>query len=206
MGADGLQQLSLDVIATRGGTLCRLAGPAYMLGSCQSLLQGAGRCHSSTCISFLPTLLHGAWLTICGSLTFAWHCCWHCSRLGDLALRRAASRRVYIQFIRGTPLLLQLFFIYYVLPYGGIVLTPFVSGVIGLTLNYAAYMAEVFRSGIQAIPKGQWEAGSSSACRGTLLMRRIILPQAIRIIVPAARQFLRLDLQGFGAGLGDHDA
>jgi ABC-type amino acid transport system permease subunit len=95
----------------------------------------------------------------------------------------------YIQFIRGTPLLLQLFFIYYVLPYAGIVLSPFVSGAIGLTLNYAAYMAEVFRSGIQAIPKGQWEAGSSVGMSRSLLMRRIILPQAIRIIVPPIGNF-----------------
>jgi polar amino acid transport system permease protein len=83
------------------------------------------------------------------------------SRLWPLRIVAA----VYIQFIRGTPLLLQLFFIYYVLPYAGIVLTPFVSGVLGLTLNYTAYMAEVFRSGIQAIPK------------------------AIRIIVPSIGNF-----------------
>ena len=60
---------------------------------------------------------------------------------------------------------------------------------LGLTLNYAAYMAEVFRSGIQAIPKGQWEAGSSVGMSRRLLMRRIILPQAIRIIVPSLGNF-----------------
>jgi polar amino acid transport system permease protein len=91
----------------------------------------------------------------------------------------------YIQVIRGTPLLLQLFFIYYVLPYQGIVLSPFVSAVIGLTANYAAYMAEIFRSGIQAIPKGQWEAGAATGMSKRLLMRRIILPQALRIIIPS---------------------
>jgi ABC-type amino acid transport system permease subunit len=69
------------------------------------------------------------------------------------------------------------------------VLSPFVSGAIGLTLNYAAYMAEVFRSGIQAIPKGQWEAGSSVGMSRSLLMRRIILPQAMRIIVPPIGNF-----------------
>jgi ABC-type amino acid transport system permease subunit len=96
---------------------------------------------------------------------------------------------VYIQFIRGTPLLLQLFFIYYVLPYGGIVLSPFVSGVLGLTINYTAYMAEVFRAGIQAIPKGQWEAGASVGMSRRLMLRRIILPQAIRIIIPSIGNF-----------------
>ena len=93
------------------------------------------------------------------------------------------------QFIRGTPLLLQLFFIYYVLPYVGIVLSPFVSGVLGLTINYTAYMAEVFRSGIQAIPKGQWEAGASVGMSRRLMLRRIILPQAIRIIIPSIGNF-----------------
>src|ERR1700727_2343974 len=87
------------------------------------------------------------------------------------------------------PSLLQLFFIYYVLPYAGIVLSPFVSGAMGLTLNYAAYMAEVFRSGIQAIPKGQWEAGASVGMSRRLMLRRIILPQAIRIIVPSIGNF-----------------
>ncbi len=71
----------------------------------------------------------------------------------------------------------------------GIVLTPFVSVALGLILNYAVYMAEVFRSGIQAIPKGQWEAGASVGMSRRLLMRRIILPQAIRIIVPTLGNF-----------------
>ena len=130
--------------------------------------------------------------------------------IGIARISRLAPLRVvaacYIQFIRGTPLLLQLFFIYYVLPYVGIVLTPFVSGAMGLTLNYAAYMAEVFRSGIQAIPKGQWEAGSSVG------MSRRAADAADH---PAAgdpdhhavdRQLLCLDLQGFGSGVGDHHA
>jgi len=110
--------------------------------------------------AFLPDLLRGAWLTIVVSvLAFVlalivglFFAILRMSRI--LPLRVVAA--VYIQFIRGTPLLLQLFFIYYVLPYSGVVLSPFVSAVIGLTANYAAYMAEVFRSGIQAIAKGQW--------------------------------------------------
>jgi ABC-type amino acid transport system permease subunit len=69
------------------------------------------------------------------------------------------------------------------------VLSPFVSGVMGLTLNYSAYMAEVFRGGILAIPKGQWEAGLSVGMSRKLLMRRIILPQALRIVVPAIGNF-----------------
>jgi len=144
-------------------------------------------------ILFLPSLLQGAAVTITVSLlAFALALivglATGIARISRIAPLRALAA-FYIQFIRGTPLLLQLFFIYYVLPYAGIVLTPFESGMIGLTLNYGAYMAEVFRSGIQAIPKGQWEAGSSVGMSRRLLMRRIILPQAFRIIVPPLGNF-----------------
>jgi ectoine/hydroxyectoine ABC transporter permease protein EhuD len=144
-------------------------------------------------IQFLPPLLHGALLTVTVSL-LAFFLALVCglatgiARMSRLWPLRALAA-VYIQFIRGTPLLLQLFFIYYVLPYGGIVLSPFVSGVLGLTINYTAYMAEVFRAGIQAIPKGQWEAGASVGMSRRLMLRRIILPQAIRIIVPSIGNF-----------------
>jgi polar amino acid transport system permease protein len=144
-------------------------------------------------IGFLPSLLHGAMLTIAVSLLAFGLALVFGLATGIARISRLMPLRVvaacYIQFIRGTPLLLQLFFIYYVLPYVGIVLTPFVSGALGLTLNYAAYMAEVFRSGIQAIPKGQWEAGQSVGMSRRLLMRRIILPQAIRIIIPSIGNF-----------------
>jgi polar amino acid transport system permease protein len=144
-------------------------------------------------IAFLPSLLHGAMITIMVSLlafalALVFGLVTGIARISRLAPLRAVAA-FYIQFIRGTPLLLQLFFIYYVLPYVGIVLTPFVSGLLGLTLNYAAYMAEVFRSGILAIPKGQWEAGQSVGMSRRLLMRRIILPQAIRIIIPSLGNF-----------------
>ncbi|MBS0559115.1 MAG: amino acid ABC transporter permease [Proteobacteria bacterium] len=144
-------------------------------------------------IEFLPPLLNGAMLTILVSVTAFVLAIVVGLIFGMMRLSRFLPLRIvaaiYIQFIRGTPLLLQLFFIYYVLPYGGIVLSPFVSGVTGLTMNYAAYMAEVFRSGIQAIPKGQWEAGQSVGMSRALLMRRIILPQAFRIIIPAIGNF-----------------
>ena len=144
-------------------------------------------------ITFLPTLLQGAWLTILVSLLSFGLALLFGLIFGLMRLSRLLPVRIvaaiYIQFIRGTPLLLQLFFIYYVLPYAGITLTPFVSGVIGLTMNYSAYMAEVFRSGIQAIPKGQTEAGQSIGMSRRLLMQRIILPQAFRIIIPPLGNF-----------------
>lgn len=91
---------------------------------------------------------------------------------------------VYLEVIRGTPLLLQLIYIYYVLPEFGIRLNAFTAGVIGLTLNYSAYLSEVYRSGIQAIGRGQHDAAAALGMAPALAMRRIILPQAIRIVIP----------------------
>ena len=90
----------------------------------------------------------------------------------------------YIEVIRGTPLLLQLIYIYYVLPEIGIRLASFTAGSIALTLNYSAYISEVYRGGIQAIPAGQHDAAAALGMTRGLAMRRIILPQAIRIIIP----------------------
>jgi len=144
-------------------------------------------------LSFLPRLLEGAWVTITVSLVSFLLALIVGLLIGIARMSRfwplSFLAAVYVQFIRGTPLLLQLFFIYYVLPYAGITLSPFASGVSGLTINYAAYMAEVFRSGVQAIPKGQWEAGRSLGMSRKLLMRRIILPQALRIVIPALGNF-----------------
>jgi len=143
--------------------------------------------------NFLPPLLHGAYITVSVSLISYGLALVFGLLIGIARVSRHKSLRVtaafYIQFIRGTPMLLQLFFIYYVLPYGGILLSPFISGVIGLSGNYAAYMAEVFRSGIQAIPKGQWEAAAALGMSRKGAMRRIILPQAIRIIIPPLGNF-----------------
>jgi His/Glu/Gln/Arg/opine family amino acid ABC transporter permease subunit len=93
--------------------------------------------------------------------------------------------KAYIEVIRGTPLLLQLIYVYYVLPEIGIRLNAFTAGVLALTLNYSAYISEVYRSGIQAIAKGQHDAAAALGMTRALAMRRIILPQAIRIVVPA---------------------
>ena len=90
----------------------------------------------------------------------------------------------YIEVIRGTPLLLQLVYIYYVLPEFGIRLNAFTAGVIGLTLNYSAYISEVYRGGIQAIGRGQRDAAAALGMTPALAMRRIVLPQAIRLVIP----------------------
>jgi len=106
--------------------------------------------------------------------------------LGRLSKNRLLSTVVgfYVDFMRATPLLLQLIYIYFVLPTVGIRLDPFVAAVLGLSLNYSAYLSEVYRSGIQAIPRGQLDAAAALGMRPSLTMRRIVLPQAIRIVIP----------------------
>src|SRR5690606_28166826 len=87
--------------------------------------------------------------------------------------------------IRGTPMLVQLFLVYFGLPQIGIELSPFVSSVIALGINAGAYIAEIYRGGIMSIPKGQMEAAESLGMSYGTIMRRIILPQAFRVTIPA---------------------
>jgi polar amino acid transport system permease protein len=90
----------------------------------------------------------------------------------------------FVEIIRGSPLLLQLFYIFYVFPFLGIRLPPIAAGILGLAINYGAYLSEVFRSGIQAVDRGQWEAAAALGLSRWRIMRLVILPQAIRIVVP----------------------
>lgn len=92
--------------------------------------------------------------------------------------------RFYVWLIRGTPLLVQLFLIFYGLPSIGVVLDAFPAAVIGFTLNVGAYTSEVIRATLASVPKGQWEASYSIGMNWTQAMRRIVLPQAARIAVP----------------------
>ncbi|MGV3553372.1 ectoine/hydroxyectoine ABC transporter permease subunit EhuD [Rhizobium sp.] len=95
----------------------------------------------------------------------------------------------FTEAIRRTPLLVQLYFLFYVLPDLGVVLSPFIAGVIGLGIHYATYIAEVYRAGILNVPKGQWEA--SKSCNLTLWQTwtRIVLPQAIPPMVAPLGNF-----------------
>lgn len=90
----------------------------------------------------------------------------------------------YVWIMRGSPLMLQIFFVYFVLPSVGIRLPDFESATVAFVLNYAAYFCEIFRAGIQAIPKGQYEAAHTLGMNYVQTMRRIVLPQVIRIILP----------------------
>lgn len=92
---------------------------------------------------------------------------------------------LYVWVFRGTPVLVQLFLIYFGLPQLGIELGAFLSAVLGLGINAGAYIAEILRGGLQAVPKGQLEAASSLGMSKPKVLWRIVLPQAIRISVPA---------------------
>ena len=96
----------------------------------------------------------------------------------------AIPAKVFVEVIRGSPLLLQLFYIFYVFPFFGIRLTALVAGILGLGINYGAYLSEVIRSGIVAVDHGQWEAARALGMRGHVCMRHVILPQALRIVIP----------------------
>jgi cystine transport system permease protein len=96
----------------------------------------------------------------------------------------SAAARFYISIIRGTPLLVQLFIVFYALPQFNIVLQPFPAAVIAFSLNVGGYAAEVVRAAILSVAQGQWEASEALGMSYPMMMRLIILPQASRIAVP----------------------
>ncbi|QTD95086.1 amino acid ABC transporter permease [Burkholderia anthina] len=139
-------------------------------------------------IEFLPILLKGAVITV--EITF---CSFVLSTVLGLllALMRVSQIRIvsnaaatFINVIRGLPIIVQLFYIYFVLPDLGVQLSAFQAGFIGLGIAYSVYQAENFRAGIQAIDHGQIEAAQSIGMRGAMIMRRVVLPQAFRIALP----------------------
>jgi polar amino acid transport system substrate-binding protein len=91
---------------------------------------------------------------------------------------------VYVEFFRGTPVLVQLLFLYFGLPTVGVALPGWLTALIGLGLNYAAYESQVYRAALEAVPRGQWEVAYSLGMSPLLAFRRIILPQALRIALP----------------------
>jgi polar amino acid transport system substrate-binding protein len=90
----------------------------------------------------------------------------------------------YVEFLRGTPLMLQLYFIFFFLPEIGIAIPAFWTAIWGLAMNYSAYESEIYRAGLQAIPRGQMEAALSLGMSRGLALRRIVVPQAVRIVIP----------------------
>jgi len=96
-----------------------------------------------------------------------------------------ALASIYIEFVRGTPILVQLYIVYYGMPAMGIDLPDMLAGIVTLSINSGAYVAEIIRAGINAVDKGQMEAGRSLGMTSAMTMRLIIIPQAFKNILPA---------------------
>ena len=140
-------------------------------------------------VDYLPFMIEAAWVTLKISiLSTAFGLV-----LGlVVALLKISTIKVLVHFanlylwiIRGTPMLVQLFLIYYGLPQVGIELTPMTAAVVALGINAAAYIAEIYRGGIMSISQGQMEAAESLGMGYFLRMRKIVLPQALRVSLPS---------------------
>ncbi|KQY13758.1 ectoine/hydroxyectoine ABC transporter permease subunit EhuD [Rhizobium sp. Root482] len=141
----------------------------------------------------MPTLLEGLKITIIATVLGAIVA----AVFGMvLAIARRSSNRLVSRsvgfaadFIRGTPLLVQLYFIFYVLPDIGIRLSPLTAGVIGLGIHYGTYAAEVYRAGIDNVPRGQWEAARAANLSMRQSWIHVVLPQAIPPMIPALANY-----------------
>ena len=137
---------------------------------------------------FMPILLQGAWLTILvtlGSLLLstALGLVWAIMRVSGIPLLANVSAAI-INVLRGIPIIVILFFLYFVMPDVGISLSALQAGILGLGIAYSAYQAENFRAGIEAVDSGQVEAARAMGMGWGLMMRRVVLPQAVKIVLP----------------------
>ncbi|HEX4999816.1 MAG TPA: ABC transporter substrate-binding protein/permease, partial [Terriglobia bacterium] len=133
------------------------------------LLQSAGLTVVLSCLSFPLAIIAGLLIAI-GRL------------YGPAPVR--APLTWYVEFLRGTPLMLQLYFVFFFLPEIGIAIPAFWTAILGLAINYSAYESEIYRAGLQAVPAGQMEAALSLGMSRPLAIRRIIAPQAVRMVIP----------------------
>jgi len=162
---------------------------ALILGALGAAIVLTGNANPEFSIKWAPYILAGAGLTILISVVsiFLATILAIIGALGRLSsngfINGAAS--LYVSLVRGTPLLVQIYFVFFALPQMGIVLDPIPAGIVALSFNYGAYMTEIFRAGIQAVPRGQREAAEALGMPERQVMRRIVLPQAVRIVVPA---------------------
>jgi len=137
---------------------------------------------------YLPLLAQGALITVevfaCALIVATLlGLIWALMRVSSVRVLSGFSRAL-INVIRGIPILVQLFYIYFVFPEIGIQLSAFQAGVIGLGFAYSCYLAEVFRSGIEAVDPGQVEAAQSLGMSRALILWRVVLPQAFKIALP----------------------
>ena len=139
-------------------------------------------------VEFFPILLNGVALTIVvtiGSLILSTllGLVWALMRVSGIGALAALSASL-INVIRGIPIIVLLFYLYFVMPDLGVTLTALQAAILGLGIAYSAYQAENFRAGIEAIDKGQIEAAQTIGMGWWLTMRRVVLPQAVRIVLP----------------------
>jgi len=141
----------------------------------------------------LPTLAQGVVITI--QATLLGSALAMVVGLAFAILRRSRNKLIprlvsfFVTFVRGTPLLVQLYFLFYVLPDLGMTLSPLVAGVIGLGLHYGTYTAEVYRTGIDNIPSGQWEAAKAINLSAMQIWGYIIIPQSVPPMIPALANY-----------------
>jgi polar amino acid transport system permease protein len=138
--------------------------------------------------SIVPDLLAGLRLTILATMfgsivSFALGLVWTLIRLARIR-RVTPVVEIFVQFVRGTPLLVQLYFLFYIFPEWGVSLSAFATGVLGLGVCYSAYTTEIYRAGIENLPAGQWEAALTLGLPIRRVWLGIVLPQSIRTILP----------------------
>jgi polar amino acid transport system permease protein len=142
----------------------------------------------------LPTLFQGLVFTLeatfFGSLlAFALGLIWALARLADVPIASQLVR-LWVEFVRGTPLLIQLYFLFFIFPSYGVTLPALETGIIGLGIYYSAYASEVYRAGIEGVPRGQWEASLALGLPLRRVWFRIVLPQAMRFAIPVLGNFV----------------
>lgn len=141
-------------------------------------------------ISTFPRLMDGLWVTLSTTLislaiAAVLGLCFGLMLVSGSVILRGIAK-IYVNIIRGTPIIVQAFFIYFGIPNAtGLRLTAMTAGIITLSLNAGAYSAELVRGGIQSVPKGQMEAARSLGLTKSLAMRKVILPQALRLMIPS---------------------
>nr|WP_147201119.1 ectoine/hydroxyectoine ABC transporter permease subunit EhuD [Pseudonocardia asaccharolytica] len=145
-------------------------------------------------LSILPALLDGLLITLLATvlgslLAFTLGLVFALLLRAPLGPVRVLVRG-FVEFVRSTPLLVQIFFLFYVLPDYGVVLNAITVGVLGLGLHYATYTAEVYRAGIDAVPRGQWEAATALSLPRYRVWTGVVLPQAVPRVLPALGNYV----------------
>jgi len=145
-------------------------------------------------VSILPALVRALRVTVAATivgsmLALSLGLCLALLRRSAVGLVRRSTAFI-IEFVRSTPLLIQIYVLFYVLPEFGVRMTPFVTGVIALGIHYSTYASEVYRAGIESVPRAQWEAATALSLSPVRTFLRVVLPQAIPPVIPALGNYV----------------